>query len=330
MLTAAAFAKTTTLPEEQGAFFDDIHRMFLGLGRGEVGKYMYDNPTSEQNNVWADIVGTKSNYYIPEAERTLLKEAKSSIIDALPKRTAYIDFGAGCETSFKRNAMPLMQSIGTTDYYGVDFDQKILDQISMSDNQPDGITIHPTRMDFFIPTYKVISPAPALGVMNGITLTNMYGSLYENDIGANLVRSLKYLHQLTNNGWLLLSVDTNQDAQSLLDMYLTPLNSKLNVSSLPRMEAQLPVSGFDSSLFDYDPEWFPEKQLLAHQATATEDQDFSLGGHELQVRKGDKLHLFNSYKFKQPFFETCCSLANLNIQGSWKHDSGVMLYLLKG
>jgi len=95
------------------------------------------------------------------------------------------------------------------------------------------------------------------------------------------------------------------------------------------MASQLPTTNFDPALFDYQPEWLSEQQLVAHMAVATEDQDFKLGEYPLQVKAGEKVHLFNSYKFRQEFFEECCPKANLEIAKSWKHESGVMLYLLK-
>jgi uncharacterized SAM-dependent methyltransferase len=89
------------------------------------------------------------------------------------------------------------------------------------------------------------------------------------------------------------------------------------------------MDGFDPSLFEYLPEWLPEQQLVAHMAVAKNDQDFYLGEYPMHVKKGSKIHLFNSYKFRQDFFETTCASANLDIAQSWQHDSGVMLYLLK-
>jgi len=188
-----------------------------------------------------------------------MDEARKDLPRYVPSGIPYVDFGVGGSESFKRYVLPTMRLLASADYYGVDFDQKILDQIESVRPTLSDIDVHTIRTDFFTPSNRIISQTPALGVMNGITLTNMYGSLNDTSPEANLIGALNNLSQLTNHGWLLLSIDTNQDRESLLKMYHTPLNSKLNIASLPRMEAELPVSGFDSSLFEYTPEWFPEK-----------------------------------------------------------------------
>lgn len=64
-------------------------------------------------------------------------------------------------------------------------------------------------------------------------------------------------------------------------------------------------------------------------ATATESQDFNLGSYPLRIEKAEKLHLFNSYKFRKDFFESCCPKANLEIVESWQHETGIAFYLLK-
>lgn len=330
MISANAFARSDMdMSEEQLAFFDDMHRMFLGLGRGEVGKYMYDNPKMEKNNVWEQIVNTKSDYYVPQAEVALFEKARKELPHLVPQGTAYVDFGVGGEPSFKRYVLPTLECMGSKEYFGLDYDIKILRKLKAMSPGFLGLSLHAIQTDFFLPTTLAISSQPALGVMNGITLGNMYGALYEQQIGDNVVRALKHLHRLTNNGWLLVTIDTNQNEAALLKMYLTPLNSQLNVSSLPRMEQQLPVKDFDASLFDYSPEWFPDRYLLAHLVTATENQDFLFGDYRLSVEKGQKVHLFNSYKFPKSFFETYCAKAGLSVIRSWDHETGIVLYLLK-
>ena len=326
--SSLAYARSAS-PDYDEEFFDDMLRMFTDMGRGEVSKYMYDRgEDTADNNLWEEIVKVRTDYYVPQADSELMDEARGELARYVPSGVPYVDFGVGGSESFKRYVLPTMRSLASSEYFGLDFDQKILDQIESDRTTLSDIDVHTVRTDFFTPSNRIIAPTPALGVMNGITLTNMYGSLNDASPAANLVGALKYLSQLTNHGWLLLSIDTNQDRESLLKMYLTPLNSKLNIAPLPRMELDLPVRGFDASLFEYTPEWFPEKQLLVHLATASEDQEFMLGDYSIQVREGQKLHLFNSYKFRQSFFEECCCKASVGVVRSWKHQSGVMLYLL--
>jgi uncharacterized SAM-dependent methyltransferase len=312
-------------------FFDDMHGIFPDASgcaptSGGVGKYIYDGGN------WNEIVEHSSDFYIPKADHELTEMAvRDFAMWSVPSGTPYVDFGVGGPASFKNYALPILKRLNSKTYCGVDFCSKALARIkALEGDVGTGVEIKTEQMDFFLPTNKVVSPSvPALGVMNGLTLTNFYGTLNDRDVGTNLIVAMRQLSRLCRHGWLLLSIDTNQEAASLKKAYVTPLNSKLYLSVFLRMAAELPTRGFDPSLFEYDPEWHPELQLWAHMARATEGQEFTLGDYSIRVSKGQKIHLLNSYKFAQPFFEYCCHAANLSVTKHWEHETGMMLYLLK-
>jgi len=312
-------------------FFEDMLGIFPDASgfaptSGGVGKYIYDGEN------WNDIVEHSSDFYVPRADHELTRQATSDIDTwGIPHGTPYVDFGVGGPASFRDYALPIMKLLGSRVYTGVDFCTKALARIkAIEPEMGKGGTIKTEHMDIFKATNKVISTdAPALGVMNGLTLTNMCGSLSDRNIGESLVTTMKYLSQLCGHGWLLLTIDTNQDEASLKRAYDTPLNSRLYLSVFSRMAKELPTEGFDPSLFIYDPEFHPDLQLWAHMARATETQDFKLGPYSIHVEKGQKIHLLNSYKFRREFFEACCKRANLVPVKHWHHETGMMLYLLR-
>ena len=316
--------KELTQHEYDQEFFDDMYEIFLGLGHGQAGKYMYDS------GGWEDIIeADTTDYYVPRADSYLLNLARDELPQHIPFGTPYIDFGVGGAESIQRYAAPIMRLLGSPEYNGVDCDQKILDQAKSLEVTLEGINVRTHKMDFFNPPKVGLTGTSSFGVMNGVTLGNMYGSLFEKDLETNLANVLKGLSVVTNHGWLLISIDSNQDKDSLLRMYKTPLNSRLNIASIPRAAAQLPMLGFNPDLFQYEPEWMPEQQLVAHIAIATQSQNFMLGNQNIIIQKGQKLHLFNSYKFRQEFFESSARKAGLTPIKFWRHETGVMLYLLR-
>jgi uncharacterized SAM-dependent methyltransferase len=315
-------------------FFQDMLGVFTGLGRGEAGKYMYNNGDGDQGtetNLWEAIVTTNSDYYIPKADSDLLNLAQRELSKYIKPGTTYIDFGIGGLQSFRRYVVPTMKAIGSNHYHGVDFDRNILDQITNAQTSFNETKFTTSCFDFFqITQQPALAAKPALGVMNGVTIGNMYGALHDLGVSVNLALILKHLMRLAGNGWLLISFDTNQDNDLLERMYLTPLNSKLNIASLHRMELQLPVEDFDSSTFVYEPEWLPDHRLFAHLATSTKNQNFKIGDNRIYLEKNQKIHLFNSYKFPQKLFEESYLQVGLRVCRYWEHDTGVMLYLLSG
>ena len=312
-------------------FFDDMLGLFpdaLGFApkAGNCGKYIYDGKN------WTSVIDDDSSYYPAIADHDLMILALKEISEwGIPAGTPYVDLGAGGAASFQRYALPAVKAIGSKEYMGVDFCDGVLAEIeALKADLSDTLQIDTVKLDLFFPTTKVISNnQPALGVMNGLTIGNIGNADALSGVALNLVSSLKYLSQLCGHGWLLISTDTNQNESALLQSYDIPALQHLFLNVMVRMGAELPVNGFDPSLFVYEPILNSGLQRLAHMAVATEEQDFYLGQHHIHVNQNQQIHLLNSYKFSRQFFEDCCKAAGLSTVKCWQHDSGVMLYLLK-
>lgn len=316
------------------SFFEDSLDLFLDLRSGHLGKYTYgEEALTQQTHTdghpdWHKSVNEEDNsYYLPSAEKNILSQATLDISKWIPGNTSVVDFGVGGIDSFKELLVPLLNKIESGAYYGIDFCQPYLSAIKTKGPLLCKARIHPIHKDFFLSS-TTITPDPALGVMLCSTIGNMNGSVREKIVGPNLVRALRTISKQTNRGWLLVSVDTNQASNALQNAYETPAVEQFVLSSFRRMARELPMEGFDPTLFTYAPEWHADIQLFAHIAVATADQDFTLGSYRLHIAKGQKLHLLNSYKFAPSFFEACCDQANLEILQVWHHESPMKLYLL--
>ncbi len=314
-------------------FFDAALGLFLEMQSGHVGKYIYacppSNGSSEKGRNWS-AVGGKDNkgYYLHTADNALLQQALSDLDLFFPRRTNIVDIGVGEISAFHKNILPVIRKIQSPVYYGIDFNQSFLDTIKKEEPFLKDLKIIQNKMDFFFPSTKVITPAPSLGIILCSTIGNIDNPIKEKGISLTLTRSLKTLSHLTKNGWLLVSLDTNHDKKSLEEGYRTPPVERFVLTFLSRIANELPTVGFNPALFRYAPEWHPDIHLFAHMAEATEDQNFTMGAYRLQVKKGQKLHLLNSYKFPAAFFESCCDKANLEVLNVWHHESPMKLYLL--
>ncbi len=318
------------------SFFDDVTDLFLNLRSGHLGKYAYGNSSPnnqhKKNNTdhWKRVTGEQNKkYYLPNADTFLLSKAREKIRDLVPVRTNIIDFGVGKKASFYQHVLPIIQELGSKTYIGVDVCQKYLNAIEKIGPAIDQTKIKTVNLDFFSPHIDKLCLEPSVGLLMCSTIGNLSDSKLKKGIDYALIHALKTLSSLTSNGWLLVSLDTNQDSISLLKSYTTPLIEEFVLSIFDHIARDLPIHGFDPSSFKYVPEWRPESQLLAHVALATKNQDFTLGTFDLHIKKGQKFHLLNSYKFKQNFFEACCDEANLDVLNVWNHTSPMKLYLLK-
>ncbi len=312
-------------------FLDDMMGLFPDASgyapkAGCCGKYLYDGKN------WGNYIEYNEKYYPPKGDLALIKQAALDIDKwGIPKGTDYIDLGAGGDVSFKRYALPITQLLESQNYIGVDFCDRALEEIKrLSSEFEESLAIKTEKIDlFFLTNKKIAKQSPALGVMNGLTLGNIDGAIADQNIGYNLINVMKYLSQLCGHGWLLLTIDTNQNSDFLKSAYVSPATERFCLGMLKRMKQELPVKNFDPTLFDYDVEFFPQNHLLASVAVAREAQTFELGGFPRHIHKGQKIHLCNSYKFGRDFFEQCVQRAGLKPVQQWEHETGMMLYLLK-
>lgn len=328
-LTAKLFLSSESLYDDD--LFDDILGLFPDSNgyapkAGACGKYIYDG------NNWLPVIEHDDSYYPPEADQSLVNAALLDVDTwGIPEGTPYVDLGAGGRGSFMRYALPIIRQLRSSEYIGVDFCDGVLDDIrKLAPIFGKEVLIKAEKLDLFFPTAKVLSIAsPALGVMNGLTLGNIGNAHTLEEVEQSLVSSLKYLSQLCGHGWLLATIDTNQCESVLKKAYDTPSLQSLFLSVLHRAAHELPVASFDPNGFVYEPVFRPELQQLAHMATATSSQNFTLGSHPIHVEKGQRIHLLSSYKFKQAFFEKCVRRAGLSVTKHWEHKTGVILYLLR-
>jgi len=311
------------LSADQHELLEDSLDLWSGLNSGHMGKYIYN----AQN--WNEITERSDNYYIPKADADLVDIAAHDLPNLLPSGIDYVDFGVGGTAAIKRHALPIIQRINANRYIGIDYNQELLNQALNLESEFINTKIEIIKTDFFNPELSPICKYPALGVMNGLTLTNHYGTLLDREVAQNLVPTLKYLAYLCGQGWLMVAIDCNNCEQSLKQAYITPLNSQLYLRVFRRMAGELSIDGFDAEAFTYAPEWYPEKQLFAHMAQATKDQKFYLSGYQFHITAGQKFHLLNSYKYQGKWFEQACTNANLSILKRWDHETPMKLYLLR-
>lgn len=335
MSTSQKNKKALNSPTYDKTFFDDITDLFLGFRSGHLGKYAYgnyinDDRTSHTSDHWEQVVKkTNNSYSLPNTDSTLLTKACDKLQHFVPEGTNLIDFGVGDTASFYKHILPVVKALESKTYIGVDICQHYLNNLKKIKTSMQDTKIKAINLDFFSRQAHPISPEPAIGVLTCSTIGNIDGSIRRPSLKPELTKTLKNLSHLTKQGWLLVSLDTNQDPITLAQNYKTTAISGFVMSILGRMLNNLPVHNFDPELFSYEPEWHQDSQLFAHIVVATESQDFSIGSLNIHINHGEKLHLLNSHKFSSNFFESCCDKANMDILNVWHHDSPMKLYLLE-
>jgi len=321
------------------SFLQGSFDLFRGCRVSHMGSYQYVDHAGRRNGksmsgakLWAELELaslTPNAENLFNAEELLLERVAKNINQYLPSGTSLLELGPGTSNAFKKKTLPIIRALGSEKCILVDESNAFLKAIS-SDQALNDVDTSFIEDDFLEDNYCYYpnEEGEALVCLFGSTIGNILSPRSDDLPSAALVSTLRQLSQTIGRGWLLISMDSNQDGAAVKEFYERQSLFQLNV--FYRMAVELPLSaGFDPAAFGYEAQWNSHSGQLAHMAIANRDMRFKLGNQEIVLHEGQRLHLKNSYKFKPEFFEHCCALANLEIMHSWSDSSGSQVYLMK-
>jgi len=281
----------------QGHF---IHRMYM---------------TEEALSHWSEFM-KHPGYYITRNEKNLISGFAHVIGDMAkhPDGIIGIENGPGTVSAMQAKSVPFfsaMPDIHT--YIGRDWSPAIVGSVEdvMQTALPRAKII-PSLSNFL---KDMIPPTASLGrrVMAefGITRGNMEG--FANDPFPSFVflsDMAFHREQLHPGDLYVLSFDANQDEKSIHDAYNSPWLTKWGQELFWLMKRELSITGdFDPESFVFHPIWYAASHINTNNMVATRDMVFSIGGTDIEVRKGEAFGITNSYKIPVPLFTKIASQA---------------------
>lgn len=323
------------------SFLQDSVDLFTGTKASHMGAHQYAHHGGMCGGVsmsgaklWAEAQAFRKNsdkaghVNLVGAEERLLQVVSREIGDILPTGIRVIELGPGTIEAFNAKTLPILQGLQSSECTIVDESSAFLQKISTSASLAD-LKINAVQDDFFTGEHPYYND-------NSDNLICMFGSIISNIINPlsnvlpekALTESLHALSRATNEGWLLLGFDADQNGDRVRSYYKAHGLFQLNV--FYRMAVDLPIGGeFDPKAFDYEADWRSASGQLAHIAVAKREMSFSIAGQPLSVSKGQRLHIKNSYKFSEEFFSHCCQQAGLDVIKIWSDTSSAKIFLLE-
>ena len=287
-------------------------------GRPTSGALLWTQAEAERSAADGNMVS---------AETRLLKKVVKEIGNYVPSGTSVVELGPGTVVAFRNKTLPIVHELGSQTCILVDESNAFLDKILTSSVLGHGFEIKSVVDDFF-ENDEAYFNGQALVCSFGSTIGNIIHPVSHALPEQALVASLSKLACAANNGWLLIGFDSDQDSESVKNYFSKHALFQLNI--FDRMAVELPIEGnFDSKTFGYEAEWIATSGQLAHIAVVNRDMNFKLGGRNISLKAGHRLHIKNSYKFMPEFFEKCCRLAGLEVVEAWADNSSAKIYLLK-
>ena len=305
----------------------------MGPDQYEAHSGQHDGHSTSGPVMWAktessEVGNTDGNIFNAE-EHLIETKVRHELPEYVPEGVRVVELGPGTFAAFRKKTLLIIRALKGKTCTIVDKSHAFLESIYGSKAQLGMENLERVEDDFFQPQrcYND-NDDEALVTLLGSTLGNMLGPLRDELPETALVNALENVANATRKGWLLVSIDTDQDGDRVQNYYKKQEEFQLNI--FDRLIAEGLVDGrFKRDAIKYDTEWRPSSGQLGHIAVIKRKLKFALAGMEIALRKNERLHLKNSFKFKPEFFEKCCGIAGLELVKVWSDNSTTQIWLLK-
>jgi L-histidine N-alpha-methyltransferase len=311
-----------------------MEELLAGRKAGHLGLFHYGEPDSEGDPVngsylWDRFVKHSPNYYQFRSENEIIPEVAGFVAGLTGSRpVSLVDLGPGSDASLHAKTFPFLSSIDRIEkYIPVDISAEYLREIDGA------VSARYPYLDVSLQQRNYFTDAVSFNVNSVpvfLFLSSNISNLPEADRSGNhekhLGRILSHFHGCMHRpGYLVVSQDSNQDEASLIGAYGDPLHVDFSLNVLHRIKRDALDEGcdtFDPESWIYQPEWFPERNLLAHSVYSAADQEISVLGRKYRVPRGSRLVLDNSHKYKVPDFLDVCTRSGFSPVKTFMDDSG--------
>lgn len=316
--------------------------LLLNKKEGHLGVYHYGEPITPLDTVkgaelWDRFVRYSDNYYQFKAENVVLPVVAEYLSDLVQNEAvSVIDLGPGSNTALHAKTFPFLSTIQNVDnYLPVDISSEYLREIGQAvRGHFPSLNISLQRKNYFSQSLSFdVNTIPVFLFLSS-NVSNLPEASMNGDYKKQLRSILTHFYQSMHTpGYLVISHDSNQDEQSLIQAYSDPLHVDFSLNILHRIMrdgVDSDCNEFEPDAWTYRPEWMPERSLLAHCIYSNVDQQIKLDGFDHYIKKGHRVVVDNSHKYKVPDFMNICIEAGFSHIKTFMDDAERMaVYILK-
>lgn len=318
--------------ETNTSFISDVKSLFLHQQEENMGCYLYStpNPSIEGDTVngeeyYRKIIEQSQDYYLYKEEMQLISQVASQMATYVPEEASIIEFGTGTETAFINKTLPFLKAVKQfQSYIPVDLCETYLRQAEkILGWELPKILIKPLKDDFIKNVDLVKNFSTPVVFFKGSTINNLSPSICTDFLE-------RISQALQPDGILIVGVDTNQNESSLIKAYNTEQGAKFALNVFHLINRDLPITNFNPIAFKYDSEWLVGEHCVKHNAISTQEQDFVLDQISINIKVGEKFHLFSSYKYPVEYFQNMAKKGGLEPLDCFIHENKRMvIHVLK-
>lgn len=309
--------------------FDQVRQAFMtdvitGLHQAQKTipcKWFYDETGSA---LFEDITKTPE-YYPTRVETALLGAITPALSRIIPNLGAIIEPGSGASV---KTRLLLETQPNLTTYLPIDISAEFLNTTAerLRLDFPD-IDIWPMVGDFsttFLPD-QIGADIEKLVFFPGSTIGN-----FNPDEALGLLRNF---HALAGQrGWLLIGVDTTQDADQLHAAYndKAGITARFNKNLLVRANRELDAD-FDLTQFRHDARYNPSESRIEMHLVSACEQQVTIDDERFDFVAGESIFTESCHKYARDRFLTMAATSGWQLEQLWQDpiESGFTLMLFR-
>jgi|GEM_PF-4512074 len=309
--------ETAQMTEDAKAHF----RQNKGHGHaGVMGKWMYSDPAHENDVVrggllWDLFTKLHRQYYVTRNQKQVILGNLDDFAHALPNVKTIMDFGCGGSEVLSTQTLPLIKAFkSVVEYIPIDMNEDFLHSAKKLVSNVFGrkIKVNDINEDF-LKLPNIPRQGKTLGLFFGAS-TNF------ERFPDGMIDLLKaFTKAIGKDGYLAMTVDTNQDVQSVIESYTHNLHAEHSVNLMQRFARDLNITGdFDPHAWDYQTD-VEEMQFKGHDLLLTKHvivakraMSFFIDDEHFTVQEGEKFTADQSYKISVELMDELCSQCGLS------------------
>ena len=279
--------------------------------------YFYD----ERGSLLFEEICELPEYYITRAEKEILENHASDIVQCSGQNLSLVEFGSGSSYKTRLLIEAFLQQYGNLHYFPVDISESILADSArqLLDDYP-GLEISAQVAEYQRGIQKIGEKdlAGKMVVFLGSNIGN-----FEPGQALAFLKSIRAI--LNDRDYLLLGTDMEKDRQVLEAAYndRQGVTAEFNLNLLRRINRELgggfKIDDFSHFAFYNKSEGRIEMHLRSEVAQKVEIADLNLTAH---FREGETIHTENSYKYSQERLREICNDAGFVLQNQWQDARG--------
>ncbi len=306
---------TTDIESFTRSFAEDVHRGLSAAPKHLSCIYFYDY----QGSLLFERICRLPEYYLTEAEATILRTFSEEITSYLPPEAALVELGSGSCVKTEYLIEELLDQYGKVTYSPIDISRRMLKESAMSllERYADlEIISVAAEYDEGIRRLEAHLDRPKLILWLGSSIGN-----FEFAEAAYFLKNIARL--LAPEDLLLIGFDLVKDRGVLESAYndSSGATARFNLNLLSRINREL--SGeFDLDLFTHKAVYNEKRSRIEMHLVSRCEQDVYVGdpGSSYHFDENETIHTENSHKFTMEAIETLSRRAGMRMVKQWLDD----------